>query len=117
MHQPYIYVADIDESPCVTDKKQRISGQLDGNILDENVAVVIKEIEAWYLAGASSKMRILLNSRIKTTDAVTKEQFDKLVPGGMPRAQLMEEILDDFDLRIAPTRNRSLAYFVRKWVD
>lgn len=116
MKQQYIYVVDIDDASCVTDKKQRVFKQLDGKIRNENVAVVIKEIEGWYLAGAGSKMRSLMHLSLPHTDQMTKEQFNNLIPARMPRAQFMQEILDDFDLSAASTKNLSFSYFMRKWV-
>lgn len=46
----YIYVTDMDDSPCVTARKQQIQNYLP-NIDPKRVVVVIREIESWYLAG------------------------------------------------------------------
>ena len=56
-----IIVSDLDESPCVTDKKERIlsrfrslsadAGGPPGTRIGTKIQIVCKEIEGWYLAG------------------------------------------------------------------
>lgn len=117
MGEEYIYVCHIDDSPCVTAKKQRIARELGGHIQNERVVVVIKEIEGWYLAGASSRVLSLLRVGYIQTNTIRKEDFVTYVPRGMPRAQFMQELLKDFDRNAAPSRNQAFDYFVKKWVE
>lgn len=71
----YVFVADIDDSPCVTYKKEQIA-KLIKNIDKAKIIVVKKEIESWYLAGAEdnfcSKFKIP-ESEISNTEKLTKE--------------------------------------------
>jgi len=50
MGADYIFVADINNSPCITAKKERIQS-IYKKIDNDKIIVVIKEIESWYLAG------------------------------------------------------------------
>ncbi|MCK5177827.1 MAG: hypothetical protein KAQ92_08945 [Candidatus Aenigmarchaeota archaeon] len=54
MKDDYIFVRDINSSPCVTIKKektQKIFKKVDKN----KIIVVVREIESWYLAGISDE--------------------------------------------------------------
>ncbi len=115
MKADYIYTADIDDVPCITAKKQGIQDKLK-NIDEENIAVVIKEVESWYLAGlgnAQSK-----NLRIRTfssTDNITKEQFNSMIPKIFDsRIDFMLEILKYFSIQMAKRKNKSFRYFIKK---
>ena len=50
MKADYIYLADIDNVACITEKKARIKQQIK-NIDDHAIIIVRKEIESWYYAG------------------------------------------------------------------
>ena len=60
-----LLVADLDDSPCVTDRKERVLSRfraLEGKLESETgpgfptrVLIVCKEIEGWYLAGLSDE--------------------------------------------------------------
>ena len=117
MKADYIYVRDIDNSPCVTSKKQEIQKKM-RNISGDSIFVVIKEIESWYLAGLDRNLAKKLGIRKKipdTTNTITKEQFDSLrLEKFDSRIDFMREILKNFSLEIAQQKNRSLKYFVEK---
>lgn len=111
----YIVVADIDQEPCVTSKKQRILDRfrpIDGG----RIRVVVKEIESWYLAGLDEEACARLGlPDMAATDAVTKEDFNVLIPERFDsRIDFMMEILKYFSMRIALKKNRSFAYFTFK---
>lgn len=111
MKADYIYVADINNAPCVTAKKYKTR-----NIDKDKIIVVIKEIEGWYLAGLddinSKRLKI---STVTTTDTITKEQFNRLIPKNESRIDFMSEILKCFSLGIAIQKNTSFNYFVEKY--
>jgi hypothetical protein len=111
----YILVADIDEEPCVTAKKQRIQERF-RPIDDGRIRVVIREIESWYLAGLDGSASSILGlPDMDTTDAVTKEDFNVLMPERFDsRIDFMMEILKYFSMRIALKKNRSFSYFTFK---
>lgn len=112
----YIYIADINRAPCITFKKQKIQNKL-RNIDEDRIAVVVKEIEGWYLAGLgkteSKKLRIRAPS---TTDNITKEQFNGLIPNKFrsSRIDFMREILKYFSTEVAKQKNKSFKYFIEK---
>jgi len=116
MNADYIYVTDINNSPCVTAKKQKIQNKL-RNIGEDRIIVVIKEIESWYLAGlddiAFQKFKI---PNFSATDEITKEKFDSLIPKKYDsRIDFMLEILKFFSIEVAKHKNRSFRYFVEKY--
>ena len=122
-----LLVADLDQSPCVTDRKKRVFSTF--RTLERNVGavasfqsptevlIVCKEIESWYLAGLSDAgcKRIGISTSFSNTDHITKEQFDEIMPSGFKtRVAFMEAILKSFDLETARSKNRSFQYFMRK---
>ena len=55
MGADYIYLTDINNSPCITAKKEETHSKYK-NIDNDKMIVVIKEIESWYLAGLDNKV-------------------------------------------------------------
>ena len=116
MNAGYIYVLDINRAQCITAKKEEIQNKF-GNIDEDRILVVIKEIESWYLAGlddtCSKKFRISL---CDTTDDLTKKQFNNLIPKKFgSRIAFMQEILKCFDIETAKRKNESFRYFLKKY--
>ena len=89
-----IIVADLDESPCVTDRKERIlssfrslsagqsPGQPSGPYSSTRILIVCREIDSWYLAGLNDEecMRMRIPATLDSTDHISKEQFLSLMP-------------------------------------
>ena len=83
MNDHYLLFGDIDERPCVTATKEYLVNQFSVPAWDR-IVVVRREIEAWYLAGLDDEAcRDLGLDGVSNVDvdAVTKEQFDRLVGG------------------------------------
>jgi hypothetical protein len=110
----YIYVKDINASPCVFEKKQKVKKHL--NIIDEDkMIIVIKEIESWYLAGLdikeSKKFKI---KNFSFTDDITKEKFNTLINKKFDsRIDFMLEILKVYSIKTAIKKNKSFKYFYK----
>ncbi len=116
----YVYVADIDNIPCVTAKKQGLQQEYK-NIDDGNIAIAIKEIEGWYLAGLTGqdagKLGVKIPTKYRNTNEITKEQFCQLIPKKFDsRIDFMTEILKNFSLENAVDENRSFSYFVENFM-
>src|SRR5512137_187253 len=80
MKNDYIFVADIDTERSVRDKKQ-ILYHWYSNIGGSNIVVVIMEIESWYYAGLPDEaLQKLGLPPIPSTDGLTKEDFNALIP-------------------------------------
>lgn len=112
----YIFAGDINDAPCVTAKKQTI--QSDFSAVDQHrVLVVVKEVESWYLAGLDDQFaRSLKLSPLDSTDRVTKEEFDRLIPKKYDsRVDWMSEILKHFSIDTAAAKNRSFRYSLEKY--
>jgi len=116
MDAEYIFVADINSSPCVTDKKRTIENKFK-NIDEQRIIVVIMEIESWYLAGLDDETSRKLGIHpYNATDNITKEQFNRLIPKRYgSRIDFMSEILKNFSIETAKQKNRSFKYFIEKY--
>jgi len=117
----YICVGDINDAPCVTTKKEKITSDFDNKITENKIIVVVKEIESWYLAGldenTSKKLGIRENINTIVMDRINKEYFNQLIPKKMPRSVFMQKILENYDVEIAKGKNRSFRYFMNKWIN
>jgi len=116
MEADYIYLTDINDSPCVTIKKRKIQSKYK-NIDNDKIIVVVKEIESWYLAGLDNKVckQFKINN-FANTENVTKEKFDDMIPKKFTsKIDFMVEILKNFSIKIAKQKNNSLRYFVEKY--
>jgi hypothetical protein len=114
----YAFLADINRQPCVTARKRKLGDRLPE--LDEDKAVVVvMEIESWYMAGAEDSACERLGLRpSRSTDTLTKEQFDALIPKRFDsRVDFMAELLKCFSVEAAKERNHSFRYFVERHVD
>jgi hypothetical protein len=115
MNANYICVTDINNSPCVTAKKQELQNKFAR--MDENeIVVVIREIESWYLAGLGANDSKKLGIKpFNDTNNLTKEQFDSLIPNQFgSRVDFMQESLKYFQIQIAKQKNKSFKYFFDK---
>ena len=112
-----------DDVLCLTDikgfqrkdhKKEQVQRDHIGNIGDDKVIVVIKEIESWYLAGASKlccrRLRIGYYDR---TDNVDKNKFHEIIAHTKfkPRWVCCLEMLRNYDVTQAKQRNKSFNCF------
>jgi len=115
MGADYIYLTDINDSPCVTAKKEKTQKKHQ-NIDKNKIIVVIKEIESWYLAGLDNKAcKQLKIKNFANTDNVTKEKFNALIPEKFSKIDFMSEILKNFSIEIAKQKNKSFRYFIEKY--
>ncbi|HIJ69802.1 MAG TPA: hypothetical protein HPP87_00390 [Planctomycetes bacterium] len=112
----YLFLKDINQSPCTTEKKEKVKDEYGDIIHLTKVVIVIKEIESWYLAGldddACKELRI---KTFSNTDNITKENFNKIIPTKYDsRIDFMQEILKRFSIETAKEKNTSLNYFLSK---
>jgi len=119
MNGDYIYVRDINNSPCVSKIKEKLK-KVVKNIEPEKIVIVIKEIESWYLAGIPEnkidefKIQKL---RYKNTNELTKEDFYEIFnqSGFDSEIDFREEILKCYDIETGKRKNRSFRYFIEKY--
>ncbi|MBN1693577.1 MAG: hypothetical protein JW845_08505 [Dehalococcoidales bacterium] len=114
----YIFVTDINNSPCVSHKKMIKKSQfsdLDGG----KILVIKKEIESWFLAGLDrincKKCRIPNHS---DTEKISKEQFNNMIPKKFrdSRIDFLHELLNYFQIEVAKEKNASFKYFIEKYI-
>lgn len=114
----YILVSDKDDFNCVTTKKDKLIESLGIEIPQDRIAIVVREIEGWYLCGLGymhcKKFKL---PNLGCTETVCKEVFEKMIPSRMLRIEFMQNLLESFDLEIAKTKNNSFRHFVEKHAD
>ena len=112
----YIYLEDLDSAASIAVKKADIVARFPG-IRQENIVIVENEIEAWYLAGLQRESCERLGiPHLSSTDGVTKEQFNGLIPTRFrSRTDFMLEVLKLFSIPTAVSKNRSFRYFSQKF--
>ena len=116
LHAEYLFVSDLDESPCVTAKKARLASEFE-KLSKDRILIVCKEIESWYLAGLNDEgcRQIRIQKRFGDTDRISKEQFNGMMPKKfVSRIDFMQEIMKVFDRETALAKNTSFGYFTRK---
>ena len=117
MNNSYIYFSDINDAPCITLKKQETL-ETYKNIDNDRIIVVIKEIESWYLAGLNDEDSKKYTKKLfKSTDTITKEQFNTYKPKNESRINFMIELLKVFSVDIAIQKNNSFSYFMKKHIN
>jgi hypothetical protein len=107
----YLFFTDIDESPCITSKKEKILEKYP-ELEDDHIIIVIREIESWYLSGITENHCRTLKLPLRATDNITKEMFLKHVPKRYTPLQFKLILLENFCIDIAPERNKSIRYFL-----
>ena len=90
-------------------KKYRISNA-------EDIFIVKKTIESWYLAGLTiriqKKHKLTIN---KPTESIGKEKFNQIIPKRFnSRIDFFQEILKDYSIEEAMKNNESIKYFFEK---
>ena len=116
MGADYLFLTDINNSPCVSGRIESTRARYGPRVEPERLVIVVKEIESWYLAGLDDKAcEQLGTTAIRRTDDVTKEQFNKWMPGRYDsRIDFMVEILKRFSVETAEAKNDSFRYFMTK---
>lgn len=115
MNADYIYTEDLNNANCVTQRKYKIKKRIK-DIDENNIVVVVKQIEGWYLAGLNDKdAKKFKLPPLKTTDYITKERFNNLIPQKFTRRDFMSEILKFFSIKEAKKKNKSFKYFGNRY--
>lgn len=117
MGDEYILVKDINDAPCITVSKRKAANKYQSD--SDNIIVVVKEIESWYMCGLDDKCckKLRIEREIGNTNLFRKEHFEKMVPAGISRIEFMQQILERYDVEIGKQKNKSLHYFVKKWLE
>ena len=95
----------------------RISTETLRSLAAERVAVVVTEIEGWYLAGLDKSACHALGIPFKgATSGVSKEAFERLIPRRYrSTTAFMVQALGHFDMDVARRRNASFNHFMVKY--
>ena len=113
----YFFLHDNDHHLCLTSCKEFLC-DIFPFICISKLIIAIREIESWYLAGLSANLCHNIGLQyIHDTSNVTKEDFSKLFlelnNDDMPNLlEFKLFIIENFDLELAVTRNKSLEYMI-----
>jgi len=112
----YVYLTDINNSPCITAKIEGVKNKYGNRIEIERIVIAVQEIESWYLAGLDEQNNKELGIKaLNRTDDITKEKFNDMTPARFDsRIDYMREILKRFSVETAVEKNASFGYFMRK---
>lgn len=114
----YIYVQDINLAQCVTASKAKTVTLLKKTIHPKNIAVVMREIECWYLCGLDRRCcQEMLGRNLGNTENLSKNDFNRMIPKRKPRVDFMMGILNRFSVATGKRNNKSFKYFVEKWIE
>lgn len=105
-----ICLTDSTHAPCISERLGQLIKYEIGPFEQKAIFVSVKEIESWYLAGFDNNCCRRCRIRyVEKTDQITKEDFHKIIATSKYRARpaLRYEILSNFDLQLASTRNKS----------
>ena len=118
MDYSYLFFRDNDCFPCILSAKEKVKNCI-SNIDINKVIIVKREIESWYMAGINdSTLKRWKIKRFSSTDQLTKEGFVYQIPKNFPsKVEFMIEIINNYSLEIAKSKNKSLEYFCNKFVD
>jgi len=116
MNADYLFVADINTSPCVTERKRHLVDSHKNTLDTGRTVVVRREIESWYMAGVDDQACQEFGiTSLSHTDDVTKEQFVSLMPRRFNSVvEFMTDILRRFRIETAKSKNRSFCYLMDK---
>ena len=80
-----------------------------------DIYIVIRKIEGWYLAGIKNSLLKKYNIKpIENTININKKHFDKLKPKGMSKSEFFIEITKNFSVKNAKKKNSSFRFFLEK---
>jgi hypothetical protein len=117
MNADYLFVTDINTSPCITERKGYLVDS-HKNLIDPGRTIIVRrEIESWYMAGVDDQAcREFGIASLPQTDHMTKEQFKSLMPKRFNDSlvDFMTEILREFRVELARGKNRSFCYLMDK---
>lgn len=111
MGAEYVFVADMDECPRISDRVASMKDRYPETSV-ERIQVVVREIESWYLAGASNTF--LADAKVRCPSPrveVSKEEFEGLFAHCLSAVEVKLKILEDYQIELALGRNASLKYF------
>jgi hypothetical protein len=112
----YIFTTDINNSPCITHKKQKVQRRFKG-VDPAKIEVVIKEIESWYLSVINEDKcpTVVRRCCLPNTDDVDKEGFHAIRPSKFDSdTDFKLEILKYCSIEKAIQRNNSFRHFYEK---
>lgn len=113
----YIFMSDLDNVQCITSKKDKLLEQY-SFLLANNIIIVVKEIESWYLSGLDDiNCRKLKIPIFNNTDNITKEDFNTIFNNTKidSKLEFLFNILECFSIEIGKRKNKSFNYFVNKY--
>jgi hypothetical protein len=111
-----LLVGDMNDSPSIPERKRKLN-RIYGPLADDEILIVEKEIEGWYLAGLTEARRNEIGiARVPNDfEKIIKEVFREFIPKMFAsRADFLLEILKNYSVETAMKNSGSFAYAIRK---
>ncbi|MDR1691156.1 MAG: DUF4276 family protein [Candidatus Methanoplasma sp.] len=115
----YIYLTDLDESPCLVDKRSSVSKYIGRDNPEDKIVIVCNELESWLYAGLGKEGCMKLNLPLhEKTDSLSKEEIHGIGKkcGYNSWAILKNHMINEFKIKNAIRHNDSFEYFYRKYL-
>ena len=112
----YVFLGDADDNTIMTRKKELCDTYK--RLSKEKLYIVKKEIESWYYAGINKSKcdELKLKKYEFYTNEITKEDFISKINKKSERGIILSQIIDNYDISLAITRNESLCEFYEKFL-
>lgn len=114
----YICVADINNAPCVSERKREKQEEEFKDVDEDRIMIVRRKIESWYLAGLDDDACKRFGfPPFDSTDEFGKGRFKELQQRAKfnSRVNFLREILKCYDIETARRKNKSFKCFVEKY--
>lgn len=112
-------LTDSTHAPCISGRIELLIRNEIGPFDPKAIIVIVKEIEAWYLAGVDTqccrRIRIPYEPR---TDHIIKEEFHHIIAKSKYRTRpaCRSEMLRNFNIPLASERNKSFYRFYSRYL-
>ncbi len=108
----YIFLGDGD-GKTIDDRKESLLTKYQA-LESDKVYIVQFEIESWYYAGVNEATckKLKMKNYVRETDSFTKEMFKSRLDCASDRKYIMSQILENYSIDLAVTRNNSIQLFV-----
>ena len=117
----YYIFGDINNCTCITMKKNCILKRTNNKAEINNIFIIIKEIESWYIAGIENEdLKIIgINKNIRNTDDLTLEKLYEIIPEKYKSKMILffRVILKRYDIKTAIQKNTSFRYVYNKIIE
>ncbi|MHB8361442.1 MAG: hypothetical protein ACYDAO_05860 [Thermoplasmataceae archaeon] len=116
--QKFFLFADLDceRFQCISSRKDGLRDKF-MYIRDNDIIIVKREIESWYISGLSKEDCKTLKIKYPANpELISKEKFKAMLPKGISDSEFRKLIMEKFSIELARIRSPSFNYFISKFL-